>query len=130
MKVNRFRWTHHVVLDRLDRMPAGVDRNQVAQAAEEKLRSDEHELWYEWDEREGRGLCKNLLVEAVTGTWVLFRMTEDDTAQAVSILTEQQYRANRVNLWSRTPVSGPRARTAGPTRLEPLTHNPFKKLAR
>ena len=128
MKVSSFRWSSHLVQERLHRLPAGVTLDHFCSSAEELLSCGAYERWYEWDEREGRGVCENLLVEALDGTWVLFRRA-GEKAIAVSILTGQQYQFTRANLWSKTIPNGPRP-SSERTQMEPLTHNPFAKLRR
>lgn len=102
-------------------------RLEVHRLVVEALRQRAWNEFWEYDPREQRGICRNLLVQVAGSFWVLVRQATDGTYIAVSVLTQKQYENNVALLWHRDAEA---ARLAMLRRKDPkpLTHNPFKKL--
>ena len=105
-------------------------RNHV----EGKIESREWDEFYEYDPREGRGVCRNLLVR-VCFVSALVRVGSDDVYIVVSILTRAQREFNETTMWSKDArqarlryETSPRATAELGVRPRGLTHSPFSNL--
>lgn len=129
-------WSVHALARAKERGPSwGLFRALIERAIEAR----EWDIWYEVDEREGRGLRENLLIRAAHNsgdTYAVVRQSPDHTYVVVSVLTQKQYEFNTKSLWSSTPQGALREHERqeaekrqglSPT-TRPLTHNPFSKI--
>ena len=94
----------------------------------DKVEQRDWQEWWEYDQREGRGVRLNRLVFIPEAqAWALLRQPEDDVYVVASVLTQKQYAFNAENLWHRD-----RAKAVPPNRTitRPLTHNPFREKLR